>query len=49
MIETDEPTRTLHELTGEALAAGIELEALEVRRATLEDVYLELVGEEDGE
>ena len=49
VIETDEPTRTLHELTGEALASGIELEALEVRRATLEDVYLELVGEEDGE
>ncbi len=49
LIETDDPTRTLHELTGEALASGIELEALEVRRATLEDVYLELVGEEDGE
>ena len=49
VIETDEPTRTLHELTGEALAAGVELEALEVRRATLEDVYLELVGEEGGE
>jgi ABC-2 type transport system ATP-binding protein len=48
LIETDDPTRTLHELTGEALASGIELEALEVRRATLEDVYLELVGEEDG-
>jgi ABC-2 type transport system ATP-binding protein len=44
-IETDEPTRVLHELTSEALAAGHELEHLEVRRPTLEDVYLELVAE----
>jgi ABC-2 type transport system ATP-binding protein len=46
VIETEEPTRTLHELTGRALAEGRELEGLEVRRATLEDVYLELVEEE---
>jgi ABC-2 type transport system ATP-binding protein len=46
VLLTDEPTRVLHELTAESLAAGRELEALEVRRATLEDVYLELVGEE---
>jgi ABC-2 type transport system ATP-binding protein len=45
-VETDEPTRVLHDLTAAALAAGQELEALEVRRPTLEDVYLELVGEE---
>jgi ABC-2 type transport system ATP-binding protein len=44
-IETDEPTRVLHELTADALAAGVELEQLEVRRPTLEDVYLELVDE----
>jgi ABC-2 type transport system ATP-binding protein len=42
-IETDEPTRLLHELTTEALVAGRELEQLEIRRPTLEDVYLELV------
>jgi ABC-2 type transport system ATP-binding protein len=48
VIETDEPTRALHELTGRALAEGRELEGLEVRRATLEDVYLELVDEEGG-
>jgi ABC-2 type transport system ATP-binding protein len=48
ILETEEPTRALHELTGDALAAGRELEALEVRRATLEDVYLELVDEEPG-
>jgi ABC-2 type transport system ATP-binding protein len=46
VLRTDEPTRVLHELTAEALAAGREVEALEVRRATLEDVYLELVGQE---
>ncbi len=43
VIATDEPTRTLHELTAKALAEGVELEALEVLRPTLEDVYLELV------
>jgi ABC-2 type transport system ATP-binding protein len=43
---TDEPTRLLHELTAAALAEGRELDGLEVRRATLEEVYLELVGEE---
>ncbi len=42
---TTEPTRRLHELTAESLARGEELEALEVRRPTLEDVYLELTGE----
>ena len=47
VLETDDPTRTLHELTGEALRDGRALEHLEVRRPTLEDVYLELV-EEDG-
>jgi hypothetical protein len=35
----------LHELTAEALERGEELESLEVRRPTLEDVYLELTGE----
>ena len=49
VIETEEPTKVLHELTTEALAAGRELEHLEVRRPTLEDVYLELVAEEASE
>jgi ABC-2 type transport system ATP-binding protein len=48
-LETDEPTRALHELTARALARGVELEELEVRRATLEDVYLELVREQQEE
>jgi len=42
---THEPTRRLYELTAAALADGAELENLEVRRPTLEDVYLELTGE----
>ena len=46
VVTTDDPVRTLHDLTGEALADGHELEQLEVRRPTLEDVYLELVGED---
>jgi ABC-2 type transport system ATP-binding protein len=47
VIETDEPTRVLHELTSAAVAAGRELDHLDVRRPTLEDVYLELVGDEE--
>jgi ABC-2 type transport system ATP-binding protein len=49
VLRTNEPTRILHELTTEALEAGRELDGLEVRRATLEDVYLGLVGEERSE
>ena len=45
VVRTNEPTRVLNELTGAALARGEELEALEVRRPTLEEVYLELVEE----
>ncbi len=45
VVDTDEPTRVLHELTSQALAEGRELEQLEVRRPSLEDVYLELVEE----
>jgi ABC-2 type transport system ATP-binding protein len=46
VIDTEDPTRVLHELTGRALAEGFELEGLEVHRRTLEDVYLELTREE---
>ena len=48
-IETDEPTRALHELTRAAIEEGRELDHIEVRRPTLEDVYLELVGEGGGD
>jgi ABC-2 type transport system ATP-binding protein len=49
VLDTDAPTRLLHELTGQALAEGRELEGLRVRRPTLEDVYLELTGEDGSE
>ena len=41
-LPTESPTALLHELTGRAIAAGIELDGLRVGRATLEDVYIEL-------
>ena len=44
-IRTTTPVRTLNELTGDALAAGVDLEGLEVARPSLEDVYLELTEE----
>jgi len=46
VVTTSEPTRLLAELTAPALAEGREVEGLEVRRPTLEDVYLGLVDEE---
>ena len=45
-VATNEPTRVLNELTAEALARGEELEGLEVQRRSLEDVYLELTGDD---
>src|SRR5258707_4447051 len=48
VVSTTEPTRVLHELTAEALARGEELERLEVRRPTLEDVYLSLTKDDEG-
>jgi ABC-2 type transport system ATP-binding protein len=49
-LDTDAPTATLHALTDWALDAGVELGDLEVSRASLEDVYLQLTAEvtEDG-
>jgi ABC-2 type transport system ATP-binding protein len=40
-------TATLHRLTGWALEQGVELDALEIIRPTLEDVYLQLTGAPD--
>jgi len=45
LIRTSEPTRVLHELTSEARARGEELDRLEVKRPTLEEVYLSLLDE----
>jgi ABC-2 type transport system ATP-binding protein len=43
--QTTEPTKRLYELTSAAVERGEELADLEVRRPTLEDVYLELTSE----
>lgn len=43
---TETPTKALHELTAWAVARGLELERLEVSQPSLEDVYLELTGDE---
>jgi len=42
VVETATPVKTLNELTAAALARGEDLEGLEVRRPSLEDVYLQL-------
>jgi ABC-2 type transport system ATP-binding protein len=47
VIHTTEPTRLLQELTAAALAEGREVEGLQVRRPTLEDVYLSLTAAEE--
>jgi ABC-2 type transport system ATP-binding protein len=49
ILRTADPTRALHELTSWALARGVELANLEVRRPSLEDVYLDLTGRESGQ
>ena len=49
LVRTSEPVRVLHELTGDALARGEELERLEVRRPSLEEVYLSLLEDESPE
>ena len=49
-LYTDRPVETLHQLTGWALERGVGLAALQVRRPSLEDVYLRLTAEsEEGE
>ncbi len=45
-MTTDSPTRVLNGLTSWALSRGIELERLELTRPSLEDVYLELTGDD---
>ncbi len=44
-IQTDEPTRTVHDLSGWALETGVDLADLEVARGSLEDVYLQLTAD----
>jgi ABC-2 type transport system ATP-binding protein len=47
-LTTTTPVETLNELTGHALAQGFALEGLEVKRPSLEDVYLELTEPTNG-
>jgi ABC-2 type transport system ATP-binding protein len=46
-VQTTEPTRTLHRLTGWALGRGEVLDRLTVDRPSLEDVYLRLTGNDE--
>ncbi|MGH2991215.1 MAG: ABC transporter ATP-binding protein [Solirubrobacterales bacterium] len=46
-MRTDTPVETLHELTGWALERGVSLPALEIRRPSLEDVFLRLTDEKE--
>jgi ABC-2 type transport system ATP-binding protein len=45
LLRTDEPVPVLNALTAWALERGVALAELEVRRPSLEDVYLELTGD----
>ncbi len=48
-LTVPDPVAPLHTLTGWALERGVELSGLEVSKPSLEDVYLQLTGEGDGE
>jgi ABC-2 type transport system ATP-binding protein len=48
VVRTEDPTRLLHEMTGCALERDVRFEALEAHRPSLEDVYLELTGDDEG-
>jgi hypothetical protein len=47
-LSTNQPTKIAHEITGWALEHGIDLDVFEITRPSLEDVYLELTGGEEG-
>jgi ABC-2 type transport system ATP-binding protein len=44
-FETEDATRDLHRLTGWAIERGVVLDALDVRKPSLEDVYLRLTAD----
>jgi len=48
-VETADPTRALHRLTGWALQRGAVLDRLTVQRPSLEDTYLRLTGQDGRE
>jgi ABC-2 type transport system ATP-binding protein len=43
-VESERPVEVLNRLTGWALERSVDLDGLEVRRPSLEDIYLELTG-----
>jgi ABC-2 type transport system ATP-binding protein len=47
-IEAEDATRIVHDVTGWAIDHNVALEMLEVTQPSLEDVYLELTGGEEG-
>jgi ABC-2 type transport system ATP-binding protein len=47
-LRTDEPTKVVHDLTASALDRGFLFDLLEVTQPSLEDVYIELTGGEEG-
>ena len=47
-LQTDEPTRTAHDLTSWAVTNGVDFEVFEISQPSLEDVYLSLTGGEEG-
>jgi ABC-2 type transport system ATP-binding protein len=49
LLRAEDPTMKIHEVTGWALERGFRFEELEVTRPSLEDVYLDLTGGEEGE
>jgi len=44
-VRSMDPTGDLHRITGWAIERGVELAGLSVTRPSLEDIYLELIGE----
>jgi ABC-2 type transport system ATP-binding protein len=47
-VRTDNPTKVAHDLTAWALERGLAYDVLEVTQPSLEDVYLDLTGGEEG-
>jgi ABC-2 type transport system ATP-binding protein len=48
-VRSASPTKDVHTITGWAIGRGIELADLSVARPSLEDIYLELIGDEVGD
>jgi ABC-2 type transport system ATP-binding protein len=47
-LQTDDATRTANEVTGWAIEHGFSFDSFEISQPTLEDVYIELTGGEEG-